>query len=508
MAIQEQAGSGFISGAVKAGPGVILFALLALTLSGCGNQGGEVDVALGDVGFVGKDYGSGRVEGGDSVVETPDVEEASDLPASDSPPVEEDVPRKPIDDCGDGVCVPPETANTCAKDCMVQVVTTAFVFARKGDELGSLGRIYDLVQAGVDVYVFFLTFDDTPIETVYSDSPGKLSVASLGVPPANIYLYEKHIEWDIVSGNHEVLDRLVQHFGTIEPETVYLPQACGSDLESELAHVIGIWAAKRAKIFPTYYEVPAPSNYYVPEAPSLETAQTNPDLFVDQFIKRWRLIPKQTGELQPSLGPMDTAQIRLAASHIMNEWLQGFLYVVPEDKVLYLLREIQRFRERPTGQKTDEKPFVESLENPGATYIYKDQGYSFEEFRQRVRVVESFFGTNVRSEPSALPFFDDPTDVHIMHDFDVVLDIRTFSSEPDTLSFHVGFGPAKNETGDCVKPESINVSAMEQTTVTVECQAEEPIGQHTYYFRVYSKKAEEFNDALFTEVPFVVNVFQ
>jgi len=375
--------------------------------------------------------------------------------------------------------------------------------------LGSLGRIFDLTQAGAEVFVFFLTFDDTPLETYYDDSTAKISLVTLGVAPQNIYTYEKVIDWDIVSGNHEVLDRLTQHLLTIEPDTVYLPQLCGGELEDELAHAVGMWAAKRAKIFPAYFEVPSRSSYYVLEDPDADLAKDDPDTFVLQFVERWRLIPKATEELKPVLGSADMAQIRLAAAHIQNAWFQDFLYKLPEDRILYLLREIQRYRQLPPGQKPDDKPFVDSLENPLGTYVYTDQGYTFDEFRQMARVVESFYGTNIRSEPSALPYYDEPADVVIMAKFDVVLNIRSFSTEADLLTFMVGFGAAKGETDDCENPEALPLNGMEATTVTVHCKAQEPIGKHIYYFRAYSQLAKENNDAAFyTEVPFKVNVYQ
>jgi len=392
---------------------------------------------------------------------------------------------------------------------MLDPEKAAFVFAHKGDEIGALGRIQDLLGAGAAVYVFYLTFDDTPIDKYYNGNPATLSVASLGVPADWIYLYEKYIEWGIVTGNHEAVDRLTQHFVTLQPSSIYVPQLCGGNLESELAHVVGVWAAKRAKVFPKYYEVPARSNYYVMTDTDADLATTDPDLFVQRFVDRWRLLPKSTDELKPTLGAQDMAKVRLAASHIQDPWLQDFLYKLPEDRVLFLLRELQRFRQVPDKQANDKKPFLESPANPAGTFIYNEQGYTFDEFKQRAKVVESFYGTNLRTEPSTLPGFDEPLSLVILQQFDVALQIRAFSNEPDTLSFTIGFGPAKSETQDCEKPAELAIEALEKTEIVVKCKAKEPIGKHVYYLRAYSAKAKANNDAaLFTEVPFQIQIGQ
>ena len=486
---------------------IALFVCLTLVsiglMTACSGDESGPDAALTDeVGFKPKD-----VKKEDKRVPPPDVRTQEEQVATVDVPDKPDVPTR-TDGCGDGLCKGAETPQNCAKDCLEEIEVAAFVFAHKGDELGSLGRIFDLTQAGAEVFVFYLTFDDTPIADYYDDSTAKLSVVTLGVSPQNIYLYEKVVDWDMVSGNHEVLDRLTQHFITIQPDTVYLPQLCGSELEDELAHVIGLWAAKRAKTFPEYFEVPARSNYHIMKDPAPELAATDGNLFVQQFVKRWSLIPKSTAELKPVLGSADMAQIRLAAAHLQNAWFQGFVYDLPEDLILYLLREIQRYRELPPGQKPDSKPFNNSLENPAGTYIYNDQGYSLGEFQQFARVVESFFGTNIRSEPSALPYYDEPFDIKIMHNFDIVLSIRSFSPEADLLTFMVGFGAAKETTEDCETPDDLPINALETGTVTVHCKAIEPVGQHTYYIRAYSQLAKDNNDAAFyTELPFRINVY-
>ena len=460
-----------------------------------GNGGPEISIADPDEGPVGPGNDV-EVVADDSTLPGNDVETDPDVPVVNT-------------GCGDGLCQGAETPESCAKDCLKEEISAAFVFAHKGDELASLGRIFDLAQAGATIYVFYLTYDDTPIDEYYSGQVGKLAPASLGVAAENIYAYEQYIDWGIVSGNHEALDRLTQHFISLEPGHIYLPQLCGGDFEDELAHIVGYWAAKRAKLFPLYYEVPVPSNYYIQEAPSIKLSQDDPDLFVDKFIKRWKLIPKGGEEMKTTLGTEDMAQLRVAAAHIQNAWFQDFLYKLPEDRLLYLLREIQRYRELPPDQKVDEKPYLESLENPQGTYIYHEQGYSFDEFKQMSRVIMSFYGTNLKTNPSALPFYDEPMDVKIVHDFEVELEMRAFSSEDDTLSFKIGFGPSKDPTEDCIVPDDIAVAAFEKKTITISCNAEEPIGPHTYYFRAYSDQAKVNNDqAKYTEIPLKVNVYQ
>ena len=476
---------------------------LMLLCWSCGGSGKESDIGESEISIAPQDTGK---PGTDQSGQSDNGGGEKDVTGGSESKPEPDVPVVTTG-CGDGVCQGAETEDNCAKDCLQENLSAAFIFAHKGEELASLGRIFDLAQAGADVYVFYLTFDDTPLADAYEGDPGKLAPASLGVAPQNIYVYEQYIDWGIVSGNHEVLDRLTQHLATLEPDHVYLPQLCGGDLESELAHVAGYWAAKRAKIFADFFEVPVPSSYYELNEPSADLAGTNPDQFVDRFTRRWKLIPKGGEEKKTTLATEDMAQIRLAAAHIQNDWFQHFMYKLPEDRLLYLLREIQRYRELPPDQKTDERPWLQSMDNPEGTYIYNLQGYPFDEFRQFSRVIESFFGTNVRSDPSALPFYDEVAHLKIVHDFDVVLNIRSFSPEADTLSFKIGFGPAKDPTEDCVTPADVGIGPLEKTTVTVKCNAEEPIGEHVYYFRVYSSLAKENNDAAkFTEVPYHVFV--
>jgi hypothetical protein len=438
-----------------------------------------------------------------------DVIVSIDLPVPEVELVEEPKPDVPVvqTGCGDGNCEGAETPENCAKDCLSIPEPSAFVFAHKGDELPVLGRIYDLIQAGSPVFVFYLTFDETPLAEMYNNNVGTLAVASVGVPAENIYTYEQYIEWDIFSGNHEILDRLTQHFIAQQPSAIYLPQLCGADIEVELAHVVGLWAAKRSKVFPTYFEYPARSNYYVGTDADPELVTTDPDGFALHFTRRWKLLPKDTEEVKPTLGSEDMAQIRMAAGHILNGWLQEFLYKLPEDKLLFLLREMQRYRQLPPGQKPDKRPFLESIDNPGAKYIYEEQGFTFDEFKQRARVIESFFGTNLKTNPSTLPFYDEPVDLNIMAPFQVHLDIRSFSSEPDVLSFTIGFGPAKNSAKDCTTPEDLAVGALETTSVVISCKAQQPVGEHTYYFRASSKLADDNSDAaMFTEVPYRVNI--
>jgi hypothetical protein len=479
----------------------VLISVLALGTTACG---GEDPVAQEDtVIFPKKDISQPPLVV-DLVDAEPDVSEI-DLAVMDETSLP-DLP--PIQTgCGDGLCQGAETVQNCAKDCLEATVSVAFVFAHKGDELAALGRIHDLVQGGAQVFVFYLTFDDTPIGTVYANAPQKLAVAALGVPAENIYLYEQYLDWHMVSGTREVLDRLTQHLKTISPEALYLPQLAGGDIEDEVAHVIGLQAAKRASVFPEYFEVPVPSNYFVGTEPPLETAQQDPDGFVNHFIKRWKLIPKSTDELKPTLGSAEMVTLRLAAAHIMNDWFQGFLYQLPEDRLLYLLREIQRYRELPGGQKVDKRPFIESLDNPGTKYIYEEEGFTFDEFKQRARIIQSFYGCDARTEPSALPWFDEPIPVTIMHDYELILDVRSFSPDPDEFSFVFGWGPAKNETDHCQPIAPVQVSAFESLQLPITCQAKNEIGVHTYFVRVYSAQADEWDDAAtFVEIPFRVKI--
>jgi len=469
--------------------------------SSCGGSGGSRDVEEDGVSIVPQDVPE------EHPLDAAEAVDNGDVSASDTGSEKKDVPV--TTGCGDGVCAGAETLATCAKDCLEGTLKAAFVFAHKGDELASLGRMFDLAQAGADIYIFYLTFDDTPIVESYQDDTSKLAPASLGVAPANIYVYEKYIEWGIVTGNHEIIDRLVQHLAQVKPDHLYLPQLCGGDLESELAHAVGYWATKRAKIQPEFFESAVPSNYYVMEAPSADIAQSDPDGFVDKFIKRWKLIPKGGEESKPTLGTEDMAQIRLAAAHIQNKWFQDFLYKLPEDRLLYLLREMQKFRTMPPDQEPVDKPYVGSAENPGGVYIYNQQGYTFDDYKGIAKVVESFWGVNFRSTPSALPYYDEPLSLMIMQKFDINLDVRVFSPEEDSLSFKIGFGPAKDPTTDCEVPDDIQVTALQTTTVAMHCKAEEPIGVHTYSIRIYSEQASINNDAAkFTEIPVVISVGQ
>jgi hypothetical protein len=51
------------------------------------------------------------------------------------------------------------------------------------------------------------------------------------------------------------------------------------------------------------------------------------------------------------------------------------------------------------------------------------------------------------------------------------------------------------------------VSQFESLQITVKCEAKNPIGEHTYYFRIYSQMADEWDDsAKFTEVPFHISI--
>jgi hypothetical protein len=479
--------------------------LAALGMPGFMGCGDEDEPADSDVPPIIQDKDNRQAP--EDIREPEDEKPAEEQRGGEVETVPEETVQRPRG-CGDGLCKGSETPESCAKDCMEIPEKAAFVFAHKGDELGCLGRIYDLIESGSGIFVFYLTFDETPLAQYYDGSASKLSVGWLGVPPQNIFVYEEAIEWNIISGNHEILDRLVQHLQNVKPDSVYLPQLCGGELEDELAHVVGLWAAKRAKIFPQYFEFPARSNYYIMEEPDGTKAKADPDGFVDKFLKRWRLLPKDTEALKPVLQAEEMAKIRSAAAHIQNPWFQAFFYTLPEDRILYLLRELQQYRAMPTAQKAEKKPFVDSLDNPQGKYIYQEQGYTFDEFKQMAWVIESFYGTNLRSDPSALPFYDEPFPVKIMHDFDVNMTIRSFSPEADTLTFTIGFGPSKEATEDCEKPTELAIDAMGKATVSVHCNAKEPVGPHTYYFRIYSQLAKTNNDAaLFTELPFKVKIY-
>lgn len=411
--------------------------------------------------------------------------------------------------CGDGVCQGAETPENCAKDCLKTTKVAVFIFAHKGDELGALGRIRDLILAGAKVYVFYITFDDTPLEQYYDGSKAKTAPASLGVVEENIYCYENYIEWGLVTGSNEILERLKQHLAQIQPDEVYLPQLCGGELEHELAHAAGFWGTKRAKLSPQFYEVPAPSNFYILQPPDLTIAADSPDVFVEQFIQRWKMLPKATEELKPTLNTQDMMAIRLAAAHIADEWWQQVVLTLPEDRLLYMLSLLQRFRKVPTDQKPQDRPYVSSLANPEGVYIYEEQGYSFDDYKAYERLMRSFSGVNARTVPSHLPWFDEPMEVIIAHPFEINVELWSFSGAMDTIEFLIGIGPSKKETEDCQTPESLQILPNEKKQIKIQCKAMEPIGEHVYYIRAYSALAKQNAEAAkFAQVPFVIKVYQ
>ncbi|MFH1531150.1 MAG: hypothetical protein ABIK09_10520 [Pseudomonadota bacterium] len=485
---------------------VLAVVLLACSIWGCGGGGGDgtADTAGGDTPY-GKDWGlvdpeEDALDGDRSTVDL----------VGDQGPAMDLLP--PETGCGNGHCDSDENQWTCAKDCSNPDWGALFIFAHKGDEWTSLGRIHDLLGTGASVQVVYLTSDDTPFETVYGGSKAALAPVVLGVPADHVFLYELYNEgWPLVAGPHAALDRLSTQVKGFQPAEVYLPQLGGGDLEADLAHVVGIWAVKRSTMFPqpALYEVPARSNYYLLSEPDPATAAANPNGYVDLVLQRWKLLPKDTEELKPTVGAQELAAILNAAEYILDDWMVATRNALPQDQYKYLLRTAQRFRLVPDSQDPEVPVYLSSIVNPQGTYIYEEQGWTHDEFAHLVRLVESFAGTNILTSPLHLPAFQEPDDLYIAQSFDIDLTIRNIATEEDVVSLIVGIDAVKNPTEDCQLPPDPVIPGWGAVTVTLHCKAEEEIGPHVFYIRAYSQKAADaYEPAKFAEIPYRFNVIQ
>lgn len=484
--------------------GVALLAFAFCRCDGGGGGGqGATDAQTGDLPF-GADWG--RVQH--------DMEPPSDgaLPETgddlgtpgDLPPIETG--------CGDGTCDPDEDQWTCAKDCSNPDWGALFIFAHKGDEWTALGRMHDLLETGAQVQVVYLTSDETPFGLVYGGSKAALAPVVLGVPEESVFLYELYDEgWPLAAGPHAALDRLSTQVKSLQPAEVYLPQLGGGALEVDLAHVVGLWAVKRSGMFPqpALYEIPARSNYFLLDEPDPATASSDPNGYVDLVLQRWKLLPKDTEELKPTVGAPELAAILNAAEYILDDWLVATRTALPADQFKYLLRMAQRFRLLPGTQDPEEPVYLASIVNPDGTTIYQEQGWSRDEFAQLVRLVKSFAGTNILTAPLHLPGYDDPLELHIAQSFEIALTIRNIAAEEDVVNLQIGIDPVKDPTEDCQLPPDPVIPGWGEVTVTLQCKAEEMIGLHTFYLRAYSQRAQEaFEPAKFAEIPFVFRVVQ
>ena len=414
--------------------------------------------------------------------------------------------------CGNGVCDPDEDTWSCAKDCHDAEWGALFVFAHKGDEWAALGRIHDLLAAGASVQVVYLTDDDTPFEQVYNGAKPTLAPVVLGVPVDNVFLYELNTEgWPLAAGPHAALDRLATQVKAFQPAEIYLPQLCGGDLDVELAHVVGLWAAKRSGMSPqpAFYEVPARSAYYLLEEPEPASAVTDPVGYVDLVLQRWKILPKDTQELKPTIGASELHAIVDASNYILDDWMLKTRDALPEDQYKHLLRMVQRYRLLPVGQDPEEPVYLSSIVNPEGAALYEAVGWTFDEFRHLVHVVQSFKGTNLLTTPLHIPGHQEPLDISIANSFDIELTIRNVSGEDDKVSIVVGIDATKDITDDCQLPPDTQISGWGEVQLTLHCTAWEEIGPHVFYIRAYSQQAEEaYEPAKFTEIPFVFNVFQ
>ncbi len=477
-----------------------------LSICGCGGDGKQrpADTVGGDGPF-GSDWGRVQPEVGTPEGDVP----AADIGLDQEP--SEDIPL-PETGCGNGTCDSDESPWTCAKDCSNPDWGAIFVFAHKGDEWPVLGRIHDLIVSGASVQIVYLTSDETPFDTVYAGAKAALAPVVLGVPENNVFLYELYDQgWPLATGPHAALDRLSTQVTGFQPSEVYLPQLGGGDLEVDLAHVVGLWAVKRSAMFPqpALYEVPARSNYYVLSEPDPATVPANPNGYVDLVLQRWKLLPKDTEELKPTIGAQELAAIRGAAQYILNDWMVATRESLPEDQYKHLLRTAQRYRMIPDSQDPEVPVYLSSIVNPSGIFIYEEQGWSRDEFAHLVRLAKSFAGTNILTAPLHLPGYQDAKDIYIAQAFDIELTIRNIASEEDMVNFIVGIDAIKDPTEDCELPPDSVIPGWGDVTVTLHCKAEEEIGQHVFYIRAYSQKAKDaYEPAKYAEIPFVFNVIQ
>jgi len=483
--------------------GVVLLALSLISCDGGDKEAGALDTLSWDTPF-GSDWGRVNPD-----ATAPDAEPIDDM-AEDSE-ASSDLPL-PRTGCGNGTCDSDESQWTCAKDCSNPEWGAVFIFAHKGDEWTALGRMYDLLETGASVQVVYLTSDDTPFETVYAGSKAALAPVVLGVPEDNVFLYELYDEgWPLAAGPHAALDRLSTQIQGFQPSEVYLPQLSGGELEVDLAHMVGLWAVKLSGMFPqpAFYEIPTRSNYFSLTDPDPATAAGDPNAYADLLLQRWKLLPKTTDELKPTVGAPELAAIRNAAEFILDDWMTATRTALPEDQYKYLLRSAQRFRVLPDDQEPEEPVYVSSIVNPEGTFIYEEQGWTHDEFGHLVRLVKSFAGTHLLTTPLHLPGYQEPLELYIAQSFDIDLTIRNIAAEEDVVSLIIGIDETKNPTEDCQLPPDPVIPGWGEVTVTLHCKAEEMIGPHTFYIRTYSTKAQEaFEPAKFAEIPFVFEVIQ
>lgn len=444
------------------------------------------------------------------IEDTQQTEAAVDTFGPDTP--QEDTPQVETF-CGDHICTFPEDEYTCGRDCILEPFTAVFFFANKGDEWAAMGRIYDLLQAGCRVMALYIAPpDETPLATTYSGNKNLLSLVKLGVTPAYVILFEEYQGiWPLMVGPHAVLDQVEAIAKTYKPAEVYLPQLCGGDYETELAHVVGWWGTKRAGIYPqpTFFEIPARSAYYVTTDPGPELAQTTPDLYIDILLKRWKLIPKTTNEQKTELRDNELLAIKVAAEAIKNPWFNDARAFLGQEKLLYLLGSAQRFRKLPNNQDPEQKPWISSTNNPDGIYIYMTQGFILDDFIHFVRHTQAFNGTDIYTDPSHLPYYDQPMLVKIINWFEFSVLVKNVGGLEDTISFEVGIDSVKNPTDDCApNPADITIPAKGSKTVAFRCNAAEVKGLHTFYIRANSKvAAEALEPSTYSEVPFQFKVW-
>ena len=482
-----------------------IFLMLALSgVVACGGGSGAAvpDDVSGD-SSIGADWGNVADSPGPGS-DVPERDGTSDRASSDYP--------IPETGCGNGVCDPDEDTWSCAKDCHDPDWGALFVFAHKGDEWAALGRIHDLLAAGASVQVVYLTDDDTPFDQVYGGAKPALAPVVLGVPEDHVFLYELYTEgWPLAAGPHAALDRLLTQVKAFQPAEVYLPQLCGGDLDVELAHMVGLWAVKRSTMFPqpAFYEVPARSAYYLLEEPEPASAVTDPDGYVDLVLQRWKLLPKDTQELKPTIGASELHAIVAASDYILDDWMVKTRDALPADQYKHLLRMVQRFRLLPVDQDPKEPAYLSSIVNPEGAALYEAVGWTFDEFKHLVNLVQSFKGTNLLTVPLHMPGHQEPLDIPIAYSFDIMLTIRNISGEDDVVSIVVGIDAIKDITDDCLLPPDPEIPGWGEVQLILHCKAEEEIGPHVFFIRAYSQQAQDaFEPAKFTEIPFAFNVFQ
>ncbi len=502
-----------------------LSALLWILGSACSSDGGGgggpapedtgpgPDWYMGDTGDSGKDTLPDTLE--DLGKDLPgDQDTAPDLdtsdPGQDLDTQQPDLNGQPY--CGDQKCTNNEDDLTCARDCLEAPLTAMFIFASKGDEWASLGRMQDLLEAQCKIVVLYIAPpDDTPLADAYTGNKNLLPVVQLGVNAANTVLFEQYPNiWPLLVGPHAVLDQIEAVARTHKPAQVYLPQLAGGLIRNELAHAVGYWGVKRAAIYPepTFFEVPVPSSYYVLEAPGADLVNNNPDLFVDQVLKYWKLIPKTSNEQKPLLSTDDLTAIRAAANATANTWFKDARLALTPARYQTLLSSAQAFRAIPQNQDLEKAPWVSSTANPEGQFIYEVQGYTHSEFVHFVKHTRSFAGCDAVTDPSHLPAFDTPIQVKQGNAFNFTMLIRNVGAAQDTIDFTVGIDAEKRPTTDCDPiPEPVVIPGKGSVSVDFHCRADETRTVHTLYIRANSAIAEaQAEPTDYLEVPFQFKV--